>query len=114
MRFWGRHGTLASERRRGGPFRVDFWARFTQRLPCRDRLNETVDYRLFHAKIGNLMERRRFRTMEALADRIAQTTLKVPRVVEVGVRITKLRPPLGPGTTSAVEVELSRSPRKGS
>ncbi len=41
----------------------------------------------------------------AAVDRNAAALARLPKVVSVHVKVTKLAPPLGPGTTSAVELE---------
>ncbi len=105
MTFRAHHGVLPEERKLGGPFRVDL--RLTVAAPARyrDRLSETLDYRLAHARVRTLMTRRRFHTLEALADRLAEALVRLPKVVAARVTVTKLAPPLGPGTTSAVRIE---------
>ena len=95
---------LPQERKLGGPFNVDLEVRVAMPKRSRDRLSETVDYRTLHAKTKFLMERRRFRTLEALAAAIAGACMRVAKVQDVRVKVTKLAPPLGGGATSAVEV----------
>lgn len=103
------HGVLPAERSLGGPFRVDLALTVAAPVRYRDRLSETVDYRLAVDRTRGLMTgRRKFRTLEALADAIARALLGLPRVRYATVRVTKLAPPLGPGATSAVE--LTRGP----
>lgn len=108
MTFRAFHGVLPEERRLGGPFRVDL--KLTVEAPprYRDRLNETLDYRLAHARVAALMTRRKYRTLESLADAMADALVRLSRVAAARVRVTKLSPPLGPGTTSAVEIERRR------
>ena len=105
MTFRGHHGVLPEERKLGGPFRVDLALTVGAPARYRDRLAETLDYRLAHARVAVLMTRRKFRTLEALADAIARALARLPKVEIAWVRVTKLAPPLGPGTTSAVEIE---------
>lgn len=104
MTFWGHHGVLAAERRRGGPFRVSIEALVRAPLRWRDRLSETADYRLLYARARALVERRRFRTIEALAAAIADAATRVPKVRAAKARVEKLAPPFRPGTIAAVEV----------
>ncbi len=107
MIFWGHHGVQARERRQGGPF--DVALEITARAPAlgRDRLSDTVDYARLHGMAKAIVERRRFKTVEALTRSVAETALKFPKVMSVKVRVTKLAPPLG-GATAAVEIELSK------
>jgi dihydroneopterin aldolase len=104
MNFWGRHGVLPEERKLGGQFRVDI--KMDVEAPARqsDRISETADYRQVFSRTKALVERRRFRTLEALASSVALAVMKVKRVRGARVRVTKLSPPLGGGTTAAVEV----------
>ena len=104
MHFQGHHGVLAAERRIGGPFRVDLALHVRAPRRYRDRLSDTLAYRLVFARVRSCMERRRFRTLEALADAIALALLGFPLVRRVTVRVTKLAPPLGGGASSAVEI----------
>ena len=104
MRFWGRHGGLAAERRRGGPFRVRVDALVKAPRRFRDRLSETADYRRFYSCARSFVERRSFRTIEALAAAIAEAVVRVPKVQAARVRVEKLSPPFKPGTVAAAEV----------
>jgi dihydroneopterin aldolase len=108
MTFRAFHGVLPEERKLGGPFRVDLTLTVEAPPQYRDRLSETLDYRLAHARVVALMTRRKFRTLEALADAIAEALVRLAKVVAARVRVTKLSPPLGPGTTSAVDIERRR------
>ena len=105
MVFRAHHGVLPEERKLGGPFRVDLKLTVEAPAQYRDRLSETLDYRLAHDRVAALMTRRRFHTLEALADRIAEAMVNLPKVAVAKVTVTKLAPPLGPGTTSAVTIE---------
>lgn len=105
MTFKGKHGVLASERRNGGKFRVDLSARVEAPAKCRDRLADTVDYRTLFSRTRNIVEKRSFRTLEALATAIAEATAGIRKVRSVRVRVTKMAVVLGSGTTCAVEVE---------
>jgi len=104
MNFWGRHGVLPEERRLGGPFRVDLKMDIDASARHSDRLSGTADYRVVYSRTKALVERRRFHTIEALASAVAGAVMKVKLVRGVRVKVTKLAPPLGGGTTSAVEV----------
>jgi dihydroneopterin aldolase len=105
MNFRGRHGVLASERRNGGHFRVDLNARVEAPAKCRDRLADTVDYRMLFSRTRIIVEKRRFCTLEALATAIADAAAGIKKVRSVRVRVTKMAPVLGSGTMCAVEVE---------
>jgi len=104
MNFWGRHGVLPEERKLGGPFRVEMELDVDAPARYSDRINETADYRILFSRTRALVERRHFRTLEALASAVADAVMKVKRVRGVRVKVTKLAPPLGTGTTSAVQI----------
>jgi dihydroneopterin aldolase len=96
---------MPEERRLGGPFRVDLTVRIDAPARSRDRLSDTVDYRALYSRARNVMEKRRFRTLEALAETIATAVVGQPKVRSVRIRVTKLASPLGPGTACAVEID---------
>ncbi len=104
LRFRGRHGALAEERKLGGPFRVDLTIDVATPRKLRDRLSDTLDYRAAYARTKELMEGRPFRTIEALADALARAIVRLPKVRQARVRVTKLAPPLMPGATAAAEI----------
>jgi len=108
LRFRGRHGVLAEERKLGGPFRVDIALDVLSPPRWRDRLSDTLDYRAAFARTKALMEGRPFRTLEALADTLAVALVRLPKVRRARVRITKLAPPFMPGATAAVEIVRTR------
>lgn len=108
MLFRAHHGVLPEERKLGGPFRVDLRLVVAAPVRYRDRLADTLDYRQAHARVQALMSRRRFHTLEALADAMAESLVRLPKVERATVRVTKLAPPLGPGTTSSVEIFRDR------
>jgi dihydroneopterin aldolase len=104
MTFRGRHGVLPEERRLGGDFRVEIEADVVIPPGFRDHISGTADYRALFSRARAIVERRRFRTLEALTGAVAAAALKVRRVRGVRVRVTKLAPPLGGGATAAVEI----------
>ena len=104
MHFWGRHGIMPEERKLGGQFRVDMMLDVEAPARHSDRLKETVDYRVLFERAKALVEKRRYRTLEALTSAVADSAMSVKRVRGVRVRVAKLAPPLGGGTTAAVEV----------
>jgi len=104
MVFRGRHGVLPEERKLGGDFRVEIEADIVTLPRFRDHIAGTADYRALFSRARAIVERRRFRTLEALTGAIATAAIKVRHVRGVRVRVTKLAPPLGGGATAAVEI----------
>jgi len=95
---------MPEERKLGGQFRVDMKLDVDAPARYSDRIEETADYRVLFSRTRALVERRHFRTLEALASAVADAAMKVKRVNGARVKVTKLAPPLGNGTTAAVEV----------
>jgi dihydroneopterin aldolase len=104
LSFRGRHGVLPEERKLGGQFRVDIEMDIERTPRPRDRLSDTVDYRAAWNRARDIVERRRFKTLESLADALADAIMRLPRVRGARVKVTKLAPVLGGEARSAVEV----------
>lgn len=104
MVFRGHHGDLPAERKLGGDFRVDVKIDPVMPSRFRDRLSETADYAVVFSRVRKVVERRRYRTLEALAKALLDSVTRVPRVRGVRVRVAKLATPLGNGATAAVEL----------
>ena len=103
---YGHHGDLRAERALGGHFTVDLELLTDTRAAARaDRLQDTVDYVAVEWLARQILERRRYRLLETLAERMAAELLKQPGVLQVTVRVTK-RPPLP--HLGAVTVEITR------
>ena len=99
---------LPEERKLGGPFRVDLLVDLDHPAVYRDRLADTVDYRNIVSVVARVMNGASRLTLEVLAQDIGRGILNLRGIVAVSVRLTKLSPPLTPGATSAVELELER------
>ena len=107
MRFWGRHGALASEREHEQPIDVDIEVRSDlSRALATDALADTVDYARVHKICEDIVTRESCALLEALAGRIARAVLAVERVESVTVRVRK--PRLLDGATPEVELQLHR------
>ena len=91
---YGHHGDLPAERALGGHFSIDLeLITDTQKVAKTDTLEGAVNYVTIEALARRILEGRRYRLLETLAERLATDILKQPGVLAVTVRVTK-RPPL--------------------
>lgn len=108
MRFLGRHGVLLDERMEPQPFEVDVILRGDLSAPAAsDELADTVDYGAVFMLVGEVVEGRSFRLIEALAGAIADVVLSGQPIDDVEVRVRKPKAPL-PGAFETVEARLRR------
>ncbi len=108
MRFLGAHGVTAQERQRTQPIELDLEITLDiVRATQTDDVADTVDYAELYALCQRVVTQQSFALLETLADRIAQTIVEDPKIVEVVVRVRK--PGLLDGATPEVEVRRSRS-----
>jgi dihydroneopterin aldolase len=108
LRYLARHGVTLEERLEPQPFEVDVVLRADlATAAASDELADTVDYAAVFTLVGEIVEGRSFRLLEALATAIAEAVLERTAAEEVTVRVRKPRAPL-PGPFDHVEVELTR------
>lgn len=113
MRFLGRHGVELEERLEPQPIDVDVELEMDLARPAEtDALDDTIDYAAVFSLVGEIVEGRSFRLLEALAGAVAQAVVNAhgtdePRLVAVEVRVRKPRAAL-PGEFTAVEVSVRR------
>jgi dihydroneopterin aldolase len=113
MRFMGRHGVHEREQREAQPFAVDVELMANlQPAGVDDDLTKTVDYGSVFEVCRQVVESTSFRLIEALAEAIAHEILAEFSVLEVGIRVRKLEPPIE-GTLAYAGVEIWRR-RSGS
>jgi dihydroneopterin aldolase len=107
MAFFGRHGVFPAERELGARFTVDVELEADLRAAANsDRLEDTVDYARAYHEVRQVVEGEPCHLLEAVAEKIAERLLAMPRVERARVRIRK-QPPL-PGDFRAFGVELVR------
>ena len=108
MAFFGRHGVFPAERELGARFTVDVTLEGDLHEASRtDRLDRTIDYAQAYAAVQEVVEGEPCHLLEAVADRIAERLLQLPRVERATVRVQK-RPPLE-GEFRSFGVELVRT-----
>lgn len=103
LRVVGVHGALPEEQGRAQPFEVDLDLALDLAVAgATDGLADTVDYGAVVAIAARVVGEERHRLLERLAARIAHDVLDADaRVVEVGVTVRKLRPPVPVDLASA-------------
>lgn len=103
---YAHHGDLPAERALGGHFSLDLeLVTDTRRVAQTDTLDGAVNYVTIEALARRILEGRRYRLLETLAERLAAEILKQSGVLMVTVRVTK-RPPLP--HLRAFTVEITR------
>jgi len=108
MRFMGRHGVHEREQHEAQPFAVDVELMANlQPAGVDDDLTKTVDYGVVYEVCRQVVESTSFRLIEALAEAIAKEILAEFSVIEVGIRVRKLQPPID-GTLGYAGVEIWR------
>jgi dihydroneopterin aldolase len=108
MAFFGRHGVFPAERELGARFTVDveLFGDLTA-AALSDRLDSTIDYARAYELVKEVVEGDPCHLLEAVAQRIADRLLQLPRVERATVRVQK-RPPLE-GEFRSFGVELTRA-----
>ena len=110
MTFSGRHGVRPAERAHPQDFKVDIEVETDLVRPGKtDRVEDSVDYRLLHAIAKEVIEGESVSLIEALADRIADRVLKLPKVDSVSVRVAKQPASMMPIASAAVHIKRTRA-----
>lgn len=105
----GHHGVYAFERDEGQDFVVDVIAAMNLSAAAEsDDLTETIDYSALATAVVADIERDPVNLIEKLADRIARTCLRDPRITTVTVTVHKPQAPM-PVRVGDVAVTLTRS-----
>ena len=108
MQFLGRHGVQLEERMEPQPFEVDVIIyRDLSAAAASDELVDTIDYATVFSQVGEVVEGRSHRLIEALAGAIADTLLAAHPIDDVEVRVRKPKAPL-PGAFETIEARLRR------
>jgi dihydroneopterin aldolase len=109
LSFFGHHGVLQAERKLGQRLELDveLHGDFDD-CASRDSLGEALDYTKVYDVVKEVVERRSFKLLEALADAVANELLKRFVVQKVIIRVRKPNVPFS-ASLSNVEVELERS-----
>ena len=107
MAFFGRHGVFPAERELGARFTVDVELEGDLAAASRsDHLEDTINYVEAYELVKQVVEGDACHLLEAVAGRIADRLLELPRVERATVRVHK-RPPLE-GEFRSFGVEVTR------
>jgi dihydroneopterin aldolase len=109
MSFYAYHGAFPEENKLGQRFVIDVELRLDLRSAGQtDELEHSIDYGKVFQVVKEIVEHRRYRLIESLAENIADMLLTEFPVPEVLVRVSKPDPPI-PGHYKSVGVEVIRS-----
>ena len=111
IRLEGRHGNNPGEQDQPQPFEVDVELEMDLRPAGEtDDLDRTVDYGRIYDIVRDVVERRSYRLIEAIAEAISRDVLAAARVDAVVVRVRKPAVQLGgPLDDASVEIRRSRA-----
>ena len=110
LSFYGYHGVLSEETTLGQKFFIDIELLVDLKKAGKsDHVKDTVHYGEAYNIIKNIVEEKRFKLIEALAEDIADTILKTFSLVkEIDVTIKKPEAPV-PGIYDYFGVQIRRS-----
>ncbi len=107
LRFFGHHGVSEEERSQGGEITVDLEVEADLGpAGASDSLADTVNYVELHRVVREIVERRRFHLLEALASELARALLELPGVLRVHLTVAK--EPRLPGQSTGFAVRITR------
>jgi dihydroneopterin aldolase len=110
MRFRGRHGVTADEREQPQEIELDVeYVADCARPAASDDIADAVDYDTICRTCENVVTRRSFALLEALADACAREIMTDDRIDRVTVRVRK--PRILEGATPEIEITRSRDKR---
>ncbi|MFD7525674.1 dihydroneopterin aldolase [Paenibacillus chitinolyticus] len=109
MEFYGYHGVFAEENKLGQRFYVDVELHMPLDKPGRtDSIEDSINYAEAYAVTKEVVEKRTFKLIEALAEQVASSLLETyTSIEEVTVRVIKPHPPFDIHF-AGVTVEISR------
>ncbi len=109
IRSYGYTGLFPEERTLGQWFEVDLtlWLDL-QPSAQSDQIKDTLDYRQAITIVKHLIKTAQFALVEKLAEAIAQDLLKMEKVDQVRVRLSKLHPPI-PDFEGSITIDITRT-----
>jgi dihydroneopterin aldolase len=109
IRSYGYIGLLPEEQILGQWFEVDLilWVDL-YKAGYSDEISDTVDYRQAIAQVKQIISKEKFALVEKLANAIADAILKIERVEQVRVALTKVSPPI-PDFGGQILIDITRS-----
>ncbi|MFQ5708176.1 MAG: dihydroneopterin aldolase [bacterium] len=111
MTFHAFHGVWDEEQEIGQRFEVDVELRIDARAAARhDKLQDTVDLCAIFDAVEKVVTTGKFRLVETMAEKVAETILDNFEVAEILVRVRKPHAPIR-GIQDGIEVEITRENR---
>lgn len=109
LSFYGYHGVLPEENKLGQTFRISLVLHLsTRKAGETDSVEDTVSYADVYETVRAVVEGKRFKLIEAVAETIAAEVLAgYPLLFRVTVKVVKPNPPI-PGHYHSVAVEIDR------
>ncbi len=110
LAFFGYHGVMEEEKTLGQKFFLDIEL-YTDlsKAGKSDEVEDTVHYGEVYAVVKDIVENKRFKLIEALAENIADSVLEgFTKVQEINVTVRKPEAPV-PGIFDYVAVEIRRT-----
>ncbi|MFH0777017.1 MAG: dihydroneopterin aldolase [Candidatus Eisenbacteria bacterium] len=109
LSFFGHHGVLDAERQLGQRLELDveLHGDFAE-CASSDSLRQALDYTRVYQVVKDIVERRSFRLLEALAHAVAGELLSQFEIERIVVRVRKPNVPFS-ASLSNVEVEIVRN-----
>jgi len=105
MTFYGFHGVSSAERETGCRIEVDCELDLDISDPARsDKLDDTVNYTAVYSVVEEIVQHNKFRLLETLITRIANTIQSQFPLRRIVVRVRKRIPPI-PGNLDYIELE---------
>ncbi len=97
MTFYAHHGLEKEEHKVGSKYEVDteMHCDFTKAAQ-HDDITRTIDYRLVYEKVRQVLTKKKFHLIEALAYAIASEFLEdLPMLESITIKVRKRNPPIG-------------------
>ncbi|MHC5252674.1 dihydroneopterin aldolase [Listeria kieliensis] len=109
LSFYGYHGVLPEENKLGQTFQISLVLHLsTKKAGETDSVEDTVSYADVYETVKAVVEGKRFKLIEAVAETIASEVLTgYPLLSRVTVKVVKPNPPI-PGHYHSVAVEIER------
>jgi dihydroneopterin aldolase len=90
LEVFAHHGVYDAEKERGQRFRLDVTLDVHMHIPAQtDHLSDAIDYARVVSDVADLVRSTRYNLLEALASRVVDHLLDIPRVAAAAVRVTK-------------------------
>jgi dihydroneopterin aldolase len=108
MSFYAYHGVYDAEKEIGGRYEVDCEYEIDTAIAAQtDSLADTVNYADIYATVENIITRKKFNLMEALANHLADAIISSFDIHRLKLKVRKMKPPVK-GNIDYFEIEVER------